>query len=387
VHGIIQPLESADTPATQPLRDQLKAIAWANRAFIAIVLLPTLLVALYYYLIASDQYEARADFVVRHAEASVSRDDVGQILGFSFGTSSTSPEAYIVSDYLLSHDAVARLRKEDNLAARFRPAHADWISRLWFRDPAPERLLSYYRDKVSIEQDTVTGISHLRVHAFTPEDAYHIARKLLVMGEQQINSLNERTYRDQVATAGRELTDAETALLAIQDKMTGFRRAREDIDPEGTGRAQIGLVTNLTADLATARARLHAMEHVISRNSPQYLALSAQIRALESQIAGQSARIAGEGKTTAAALGDYEALVIRRDHAAKRYAAAAAAFEQARAEAQRKQLYLVRIVDANRPVKSLFPERGRIVLTLFVSLLIAYAIGWLVWAGIREHSL
>jgi capsular polysaccharide transport system permease protein len=39
------------------------------------------------------------------------------------------------------------------------------------------------------------------------------------------------------------------------------------------------------------------------------------------------------------------------------------------------------------PVKSLFPERGRIVLTVFLSLLVGYGIGWLLVAGVKEHSL
>jgi capsular polysaccharide transport system permease protein len=38
-------------------------------------------------------------------------------------------------------------------------------------------------------------------------------------------------------------------------------------------------------------------------------------------------------------------------------------------------------------VKSLYPERGRIVITVFFSLLIAYAVGWLMLAGVREHKM
>lgn len=386
MHGIIRPESIQENDET--FSEKLRAFAWTHRFFLLVVCLPTLVLAAYYYLIASDQYESRADFIVRRADsASVGAPGMGQLLGFEFGNSSTLSEAYLVEQYLLSHDTVARLRKEDQLVSRFRRPGTDWISRLWFADPTPETLLDYYRDQVTIEQDTDTGISHLRVHTFDPEDSYRITQKLLLLGEQRINALNQRTFTDQVETSARELADAENALIAVQAKLTGFRRLREDIDPEGTGKAQIGMVTSLTGELVAARAKLRAMDDVISRNSPQYRALAAQVSALEGQVSGQSARLAGQDKSIATTLGDYEDLVIRREHAAKRYSAAAALYDQARAEANRKQLYLVRVVDANRPVKSLFPERGRIVLTWLAGLLVFYLVGKLLISGVREHHL
>lgn len=387
MHGIIKPMTAPDEAGRDALR-QLKQLLHRFRWFVLLVLLPTLLVAAYYYLMASDQYESSADFVVRKADSEKSgASGLGQVLGFSFGTSQTLSEAYVVEDYLLSHDAVAVLQREDRLVERFHRPDADLLSRLRFSNPKPETLLKYYRGHVNLTQDSDTGITRLTVHAFTPEDAYAISSKLLRMGEARINDINIRTYRGQIAAARRELTAAEGALVDLQRRMTGFRQTRDDIDPERTGTAQIGLVSNLTASLVAARSRLNGMEGLVSKSSPQYRALAAQVHALEAQVAGQSARLTGQGRTIASSLGSYEDLVVRRDFAAKRYAAAAAAFEQARSDALKQQLYLIRIVDANRPVKSLFPERGRIVLTVFLSLLVAYGIGWLLVAGVKEHSL
>jgi capsular polysaccharide transport system permease protein len=362
-------------------------LAYANRFFLAIVILPTLLAAAYMYLIASDQYESSTDFVIRHAEAPASGGGVGQIFGLSLGTSSTASEAFIVQEYLLSHDAVAKLRREDNLVERFRRDGVDWFSRLWSTDPTPERLQKYYERQVTVEQDETSGISHLTVHTFRPEDSYALTSKLLLMGEQQINTINQQTYRDQVTSAKRELDTAAEQLNAIQQRLTGFRRSNDDVDPEGTGKAQLTLVTNLTASLVQARAQLEAVGQAVSRRSPQYIALQRQVQALEAQIAGQSSQIAGSGRSVANRLGNYEQLVIERDEAAKLHAATAAQYAQATAEAKRKQLYLVRVVEPNHPVKSLFPERGKIVLTVFALLFFAYAIGWLLWAGVKEHSI
>lgn len=369
------------------LRERLGRVARHYRYFLALVVAPTLLVACYYYLFASDQYEARADFIVKKADSPAASVGVGQLLGMSLGSSAVSSEAHLVSEYLLSHDAVERLREEDQLVERYRRPHIDWISRLWFSNPTPEKLLSYYEGQVAIDQDIETGISHLSVHAFTPEDAYEINRKLLLLGEEQINKINERTFRDRIASSEAELKKAEADMLRVQRTLTAFRRAREDINPEGSGEAQISLVTELTSRLVSARARLQAMRGVISVDSPQYRAAQSQVRALESQVAAQSDRIAGTEQSIATSLGDYESLLVERENTAKRYAALANQYEQSLAEAARKQVYLIRVVDTNMPVKSLFPERGRIVLTVFLSLGLIYAIGWMLLAGVKEHNI
>ncbi|EPR14872.1 hypothetical protein M527_27215 [Sphingobium indicum IP26] len=387
MHGIVQPRNAEVRDESRGIVSRLRAAAFANRFFLGIVILPTLIVAAYYYLIASDQYASSADFVIRHAETSANSGNYGQLFGFNFGTSSTASEAFVVENYLLSHDAVAKLRREDNLVARFRPEGADLFSRLWYADPTPEQLQKYYKKQVEIEQNETSGITHLKVHSFRPEDSRALTVKLLEMGEQQINAINERTYRDQVEAAKRELDIAAAKLTTIQKQLTGFRRGHADIDPEGTGRAQLGLVTNLTASLVQARAQLRAMGQAVSSDSPQYIALKRQVQALEAQVAGQTSRIAGTETSVANRLGDYEQLVIQREEAAKLHAATAAQYAQAQAEAKRKQLYLIRIVEPNLPVKSLYPERGKIVLTVLASLFFAYAIGWLLWAGVKEHSI
>ncbi|MDE1917820.1 MAG: lipopolysaccharide biosynthesis protein [Sphingomonadales bacterium] len=388
MHGIAIAKNRADRARSKAgLWQRVKAGILANSFFIGFVILPTLIVAVYYLCFASDQYESSADYVVRRAENSVGSEGMGQILGFSLGSSASSSEAYVVQQYLLSHDAVDRLRKEDNLVGMFRRPGTDWISRLWFANPKPETLLKYYRKQVTLQQDETSGITHLQVHTFRPEDSREIAAKLLQMGEEQINQINQRTYIDQVANAQRELDEANRQLADVQVKMTSYRRGTQDIDPTDSGRAQVSMVTGLTANLVAARAKLQAMAGVVSPVSPQYQAMAKQVHALETQVNSQAAEMAGPGHSIANRLGDFEQLVVKRDQIAKVYAAAAVQLEQAKAEAKRKQLYLIKVVAPNMPVKSEYPKRGIIILEVFASLFFAYAIGWLLWAGVKEHAL
>jgi capsular polysaccharide transport system permease protein len=342
----------------------------------------------YLFFVASDQYTSEAHFLVKSVDPSPQQSAGGAsaLLDLATGAGGGQGEAMSVADYLTSHDAVDTLRTQDDLVQRFERDGIDPISRLHGAVPTPERLLSYYRQQVKVEFNTETGITVLKVHAFTPQDAYDIARKLLILGEKRVNELNARSYHDAVALAQDQLKQAEDALETNQVRMTHFRQSRADIDPQITGQAQVGLVTTLTGQLAAARAQLNSMDGLISSSSPQYRAMRSRVEALTAQVAAQTGKLTGSDDTIAGDLGGYEDLKLRQSFLAKRYDAAASALQRAHEEALRQQLYIVRVVNANMPVKSLYPERLRIMGTLVVSLLLIYSIGWLIAAGVREHA-
>lgn len=387
MHGFITPA-GAEQAIVRPNPLQ-RLLAWArgHRAFLLVVILPTALVAGYYYGIAANQYQSEAHFVVRSASSGgASSTGLSGMLGIAGGAATAQSDAMSVSDYLLSHEAIAQLGRTIGIVDRFRRPEADILSRLR-ASPLPETLLSYYRKKVLIKYDRDTGISELTVRSFRPGDSYTIIRALLALGERQVNELNQRSYNDGVSAARVQLAEAEKGVATIQRQMTGFRQASRDIDPAGTGGAQITLISTLTAELASSRAQLSAMSQMVAPTSPQYIAMRDRVRALEREVASQSSKLTGAGSTIASNLGSYEDLKIRQDFAAKRYEAAAANLEKAREQVSRQQLYLVRIVEPNLAVKSQYPERGRIVLTVLVGLLLAYGIGWLLVAGVREHAI
>jgi capsular polysaccharide transport system permease protein len=389
MHGIITPATEARHQRLTPLQG---IMAWLRRKrmFLLIVILPTLLVSAYYFLIAADQYESEAHLMVRTAEATPTvGNGLGQVLSLAGGSTAAQTDAMSVADYLTSHDAVDTLDRRVGLVQRFRRPEADILSRVK-SDPTAETLLKYYRKQVSVRYNSETGITTVKVRAFRPKDSYDIISTMLQMGEQRVNMLNTRGQADALALSRRLLRDSEDQLAQVQRRLTGFRQTRGDIDPQGSGAAQIGLVTGLETQLASARAQLSAMTGLVSTSSPQYVALSRRVSALQSQVSAQSGRLAGSGgggaRNIASSLGDYEELRLRQEFAAKRYETAAAAFEKARDQVQKQQLYLVRVVAPNVPEKSLFPERYRIIATVFFGLLLTYAVGWLIVAGVREHA-
>ena len=386
MHGVIQPVGIDVRPRAGRWRSTAAALH-GYRWFLALVLLPTSLAAGYYWLVAADQYQSETHFLVRTAEPQKPSiaGGLSQVLGGGTGENS-GPEAMSVADYLTSHDVVDTLRRRLDLVARYRRPGADIVSRLGSDNPTNEQLLRYYLKQTNVEVNSTTGITVVRARAFTPRDAYVIANALLDLGDQRINSLNRRAYNDAVASQERQLRDAENELDRSQQAISAFRATQRDIDPTGTGTAQTALIAQLTGDLAQAQAQLTSVGQAISRSSPQYVALSRRVRALQTQVAAQQARLAGSGSTIASQVANYNELQLRQQFASKRYEAVAVALDRAREQTVNKQLYLVRVVNPNLPQKSQFPQRLRIVSTIFLSLLVAYGIGWMIVAGMREHA-
>lgn len=369
------------TGIVQRVRDFVRT----HRAFLFVVILPTAIAGAYLGLVASNQYISEAHFVVRAAgNSQSSSSSLSQLLGASGAMPASQTESLALGDYLTSHDAVATLDKRVGLTRIFQRPGTDFFSRLRGA-PEPEALLKFYRNQVDLHYSSETGITTMKVRAFAPDDAYRVATTLLDVGEARVNALNQRAYSDALKVTRAQLVDAETELAEVQSRLTQFRQSERNIDPERSSSAQIELVSGLRAQLAAARAQLASMGG-ISQAAPQYRIAQRRVSALAAQVAAEDARLTGSNRAMADGLGAFEELKLRQDFAAKRYSAAAAALEGAREQAGRQQLFVVRVVEPNKPVKSLYPNRLWTLATIFGGLLLVYGIGWLIAAGVREHA-
>lgn len=181
-----------------------------NRIFLLTVLFPTILAIIYYSLVASDRYISESRFVVRSSKGQSTSSLLGGLLqggGVSsggFSLSGSSDDAYSVHDYILSRDALAELDKNLQVRKAFNGRGFDFATHFpgleWW-DDSFEALYRYYPRRVSIEFDSKSSVTVLRVSAFTAEDAYRINETLLKMGERLVNKLNERARKDTIGYA------------------------------------------------------------------------------------------------------------------------------------------------------------------------------------------
>lgn len=360
--------------------DRLKRLPWA---FGLVVVLPTLVAAIYFLLIASPRYVSEARFIVRASEQR-QPSSLGMALE-GVGLSTGSSDAYAVHEYIRSADGLNDLEKRVDVRSAYARPGVDVFSRLprIFSDRSEETFRKQFNDYLTVGYDSQTGISTLRVEAFTAADAARVANALLEGGEGLVNRLNERSASDAVTDAERNVRDAQARLSLVQGQMTSFRNREGVIDPAASAKAGGELIGQLTINLAVLRAE-RAQVAAQAPSSPQLPALDSRIRAFEAQISAEREKIVGDATSLAPKISTYESLITEREFAEKILATSTASLNSAQIEARRQRLYIDRVVNPSVPDKPVEPRRWLALLAVFATTLLIYALGWLVYAGVRE---
>ena len=173
------------------------------------VILPTVCSVLYFGLIASDQFTSQASFVVRSPKSQSSFNGLGAILQGS-GFSRSQDDIYTVQEYMQSRSSLDELQKRMPVR-KFYETKGDIFSRFngFGLCGEDEAFYQYYRDKVSIHFDSISGISNLNVTSFDAGESRQINAALLKQGEILINQLNERARKDTIQYAEDAVASAE----------------------------------------------------------------------------------------------------------------------------------------------------------------------------------
>ncbi len=354
--------------------------------FIVTVLVPTLAAVVYYGLIASDVYISESRFLVRSPERQV-QSGLGSLLQGT-GFSRSQDDTYSVQDFILSRDALHQLDTRLNVRAAFSDPSVDPFNRFGSagRDRSFESFYEYYKKHVIVDYDTTSSISELRVLAYKAEDAKRINELLLEMGEDLINTLNTRSRQDLIAVAQQEVTTAENRALAAATAVSSYRANRAVFDPTGQSALQMQSVTKLEQDRIAAEAALAEVKRVSPQN-PQVASLTQRVEGLREAITAESARVTSGNSTSLSSKAPaYDQLVLEKTFADRQLGTALSSLESARSEAARKQLYLERLVQPSLPDKAMEPRRIRSILTVLILGLVAWAVGSLVTASVREHT-
>ena len=356
---------------------------WPVRLFV--LLLPTILCATYYYVIAADQYQSEGRFVVR---SSAKPDTLG---GLSFlvqlGLVKSQDDAFIVQDYITSRDALKALAAAIPLKELYNRDGADFLARYpsILYGPKEEQFYKYYQQMVTVIHGDKTGITTLKADAFRPEDAHLIAETLLKLSEGLVNQINRRLQTDAIANSVAELVTAQARVIAAQAALTEFRNRELVVDPARNAVALAELIAHFSAELGGAQAQVAEMK-VSSPGSPQLAVLQRRAAALEQQISQERGRVAGDKGGLAARIAVYERLVLEREFSNRMLGAAESELVRARAEAARQLLYLERIVEPNLPDDATLPKRLRKVITFLVINVLLLCLTWLVYSGVKEHA-
>lgn len=365
------------------LRDSVEKRKW----FLIFVVLPTILAAMYYGLVASDVYVSESRFVVKSPDQKGPQLSSLANLVQTKSLSSGQDQANEVLGYVRSRNALVDLGKGYDIKGAFAPQDVDRLSRYpgLFSRNTFESLYKFYEKKVSAELDTETSAAVIKVEAFSPDAAYRINARLLDLSEAMVNRLNARAQTRGIAEAEARVVEARTRVRDARVALAQYRNASELIDPIKQAGGALEVSNTLITERAALQTQLDQMVRLTPRN-PAIPALRARVSALSGAIAGQEGRVVGNRDGIASKLSGYEALAVEQEFATENLNIASAALVQARADAAHQKFYLERIVDPNMPDEPMLPRRLWSVIVVAVSALCLYFIGWMLVVGILEHA-
>lgn len=352
--------------------------------FVITVLVPTLISAVYYGFVASDVYISESHFIVRSPQRKAP-----SLLGAALqgaGFSSSQDDTHMVTDYVLSRDALKILDDTLHLKEHYSDKKYDFLSRFngLGLDDSFEALHRYYQKHIGLGIAGPSSIATLTVRAFTPEDAQKTNIKLLELSEALVNKINERGRQDQIRFASEEVALAEKRSIDAALKLSQYRDNKGVVDPSVQAGIKLEQTSALQTELIKVNGQL-AQLRAFAKESPQIPSLKKRVQTLRGAIKSETAKITGGERSLATKTAEYQRLVLQQEFADKQFALALSSLETARNEALRKQLYLERVVQPSLADAPLEPRRLRAVLTTFFISLVAWGVLKLLLAGVREH--
>lgn len=349
------------------------------------VILPTLVLSIYYGFIASDVYTSESKFVIRSPNQQ-STSGIGVVLQ-NIGFSASSDDSYLVRDYLSSRDAIQNLRDDLDIQTKYSADSVDVISRFGtFKSPTFENFYEYFNKKITVVYDPASSISSLKIEAYTAEDAQQINEELLKMSEAVINRINNNAKNDILLASEKEVKEAQELSQKTASALAEYRVKNEVFNPEGQSTLALQEISKLQDALIQTETQLVQAKELTPQN-PQIKAMETRIKSLKKSIAEKSKLVTGANDASLSKRSvEFQRLQLEKELADKQLASAMAGYEQAKTDFNQKQLYLERLAMPSLPDEATKPKRLKNVLSGFVFGLLLWGVLKLFVAGVREHN-
>lgn len=355
-----------------------------DRLLVATTIFPTVISIIYFGFVASDLYVSESRFVIRSPSKEIS-SPLGVFLKGA-GISKAQDDSYVVQEYITSRDALKLLDEELKIRASYSSHNADYLSRFasFGRDDGLESFYEYFEKKINLKLDSASSISTLYVKAFTAEEAKLINDKLVDLAEQLVNKINYRAQQDAIKFAHEEVANAEKKAKEASYALAQYRKEKGVLDPEKESQIPLQQIGKLQDELVAAKAQLSSLQKLAYAN-PQIPSIKQRIAFLEAEIASGTERVTGGERSLSGKAVNFHRLSLEKEFSERLLVSAMNYLEQARYEAQKKQLYLEVISKAHVPDKAVEPKRLQVILGTFLIGLVLWGVSSILVAGVMEH--
>ena len=357
----------------------------SGRLFIGIALIPSILTAMYLYLLAPDRYISESHISVYDSSVPSGSNDVFSSLGITSGQSNT--DLQLLEAYLQSPKLLEQADAELGVKAHFSNSR-DFLYGL--SEDAPfEDFHSFYLERAYAEINQRTRLLTIITEGYTPEFALELNNFLVQEGERVINELNRDVARTEMGFAEEEIARSLRSLREAQMELARYQNQEDVTIPQSEGESILSVINGMEATLAEAKIQLNETLTFLSPDSPQAKSLSTKISALETQIEEQKSRIIGASGSDEALTRlqiEYNERLFKVELAKVVYESAVSTYEISRSQSTKKLKHLLVPSPPILPEKAKLPERSYWWATMTIIYLAIFGIVKMIQRSIREHQ-
>lgn len=352
-------------------------------SFLLLVILPILVTAWYLWTRAADQYASYVGFLVRSEQNNSAMDALS---GLTQLAQNSSSDTDILYKFIQSQSVVEEVAKQINLSEIWSKKPEDVVFS-YNGSPEVEDLVRYWNRMVKIYYDK--GMLDLRILAYDPNDAKLIADAILSESQKRLDAINAVARQDTMKYAREDLDIAINRLKDARQAISQFRNENQIIDPTSATTEQAGIVATLQQQLAEALVQLDMLKVNARAGDPRIVQGELRVNSIRDQIQEQRSKVGSDQMDATALAGivsQFEALQVDRQFAEETYTASLAAYDSARASADRRALYLAAYVRPTLATQAEYPHRARILIIVAGFLILIWAIGTMFYYGSRDRQ-
>ncbi|MCP1546774.1 MULTISPECIES: capsule biosynthesis protein [Methylorubrum] len=353
---------------------------WIPAFFVLLFLLPTMIAAGYFYLVASDRYITEARFALRPALGNVDKvqsEDTGS--NSSLSKQMIAQDTLITTSYIASRQMIETMERQMPLREMFSRDGIDFFSRFDADEPI-ERFMRYWHKRVTTSVDSNGGIISLKVAAFDAQESYTLTRALLDESERMVNELSLKARNAALAESTRELKNAEERLHTVQRAMRDLRNRAGILDAQSANKNNLMVIAELRKKRIDLSVQLNQSLRDLAPERRPIQDLKAQIQDLDDNIEKIERQMTStdpdQRRLLSEAMTEFEGLENERKNALLYHNKVLAASEQARIVANRQIEFFTPVVDPVVPTSAIEPRKHLI--TSIVALVAMVVFGFAV---------
>ncbi|MCL1126838.1 lipopolysaccharide biosynthesis protein [Shewanella surugensis] len=355
---------------------------WAKLGSFALVILASIIVVIYFSLMASPRYVSQTQFIVKQ-----SGSNELPLLGLAaIGTASPSMrDALILQEYIQSPEMALALDNKLYLKRHYQNSQWDLVSRL-NNQSTKEDFIQYYQDHLKIQYNELSEILTVEIQGYTPDYALKLTQSLLIISEQFINQLGEKMAKQQMQYAEEEVNRAYDKLKKEQIKLINFQDKSKLYNPEQQSSALLSAMNQLASQIMTKQAELKSLNAYMRNDASEIIAKKYQIEALEQQLQQEKHKLIQPNQPSLNKVNlDFKEIELNTRLATDLYQSSLASLERIRTESFKKLKHLLVVEQPRIAQDSLYPKRLYNIMTWFVVLLLIYLVGRLIIAIVKDH--